>query len=433
MTISALLLLVLFFLFLAIGVRISFIIGILVMLGTLIFPITIDVVSIAQHVSSELARSWVLICVPLFIFLGQIIEESGIAGLMIDAFNIFFGKLPGGLAIINVVAGFFFGGISGSAAAETAAIGGVLIPIMVEEGYPADFSTVVTITSSTLGPIVPPSILMIVFAWLTGTSVAGLFASGFIPGAFLAMTLSILCYIISSKRQYGKKTNMRYSFKKAMAIIFKAMPVFLLPIIIVGGVLGGIFTATESASVAVVVALFLSFFIYRTLSWRKIPRMLVSTVRMTGTCILLVVFASALSWILTFSRLPNIIAEIFISLHFSAIAYLITSCSIMLILGCFINPTAILLMTIPLLYPSAVAIGIHPLHYALTTVVALSFGHVTPPVGASLFIGSSISGVPIGDLILPLMPFLAVMLLTLIIMILFPGLIMFLPRLLGYV
>lgn len=422
-----------FFFLIAIETRVSLAIGIIVFLGTIWLNIPVDVVTIAQRMSSELARSWVLTCVPLFLFLGQIISKSGIAQIMIDVLNIFFNRVPGALAVINVVASFFFGGISGSAAADTASIGGVLIPIMVEEGYPADFSTIVTITSSTLGPIVPPSIIMIVFAWLTETSVTGIFAAGILPGIFSTLTLSLVSIYFSIKYKYGKKAVSAYSFKEALFLVIKGLPVFFIPAIIIGGVLFGIFTATEAASVAVAVSLFLAFFVYRTLKFSDLREMLISSAKMTGTAMIVVVFASALSFLLSFARLPAIVAEIVIGLKLNQINFLLISTLIMIILGCFMNPTAILVMTIPLLFRSSIALGINPIHYALVTTVALAFGHVTPPVGTCLYIGSSISKIPIADLLKPLMPFLLVMFGTLLMLIFVPWISLFIPKLLGYV
>lgn len=420
---------VIFFVLLAIKVRIPFALGIICFIIINILPIRANVINISQRSVSILARSWPLLAIPLFVLAGNIFKTGGMTDDIIKVVNVFFGRIHGGLAIVNVVASFFFGGISGSAAADTASIGGILIPLMVKEGYDADFSTVVTITSSTLGPIVPPSILMIIFAWTTETSIASLFAGGYIPGFCLMLAQSFVSYLISVKRNYP--IYKPKPFKESLRIIYKGIPCIIFPFIVLIGILGGIFTATETGAIAVAYALIVSIFLYKKLKWNDIPTILLDTAKVTGMVGLLIAFATSLSWLLTVTRIPYLIAAYLAGINMPAIIFLLISSGIALLLGCFMNPGAILLMIVPLLYPAAMMMGIHTIHFAIVIIVALAFGHITPPVGVCLFIGSAISGLPIEKLIKPLIPFMIINLVTLAILIIFPELILFIPKLLG--
>lgn len=420
---------VIFFVLLAIGMRVSFALASMCIAFIILMPGSVSIVSLIPRMVSQLARAWPLMAVPLFILAGEILK-FGVAQRLVNISNIFFGNLRGGLAIVDVVASFFFGGISGSAAAEVAAIGGVMIPSMVKEGYDPEFATVVTICSSVLGPIVPPSIIMIVFAWITEGSVAALFAAGYIPGFFLMLAMSSLAYYYSVKRGYPAYP--RPSFRVGLRLFADGLPAVGMIIIIMGGILSGIFTATEAAAVAVVYGLLISAFIYRVLKWSDIPEILISTVKTTGIVGLLIGFAVCFSWLLSYVRIPYTFTDWIISLHLGPTQYMLVVVLIMLILGRFMNPVAALLMTIPLLYPPAVKLGIHQLHFGIIVTVSLAFGHVTPPVGVSLFIGSAMSGVPMSRLVGPLVPFLAVMIGVNIILIFWPQAVLFIPKLLGY-
>lgn len=419
-----------FFAFLALGMRVAFVLA-----GTCLAIVffssdsSLSVMSIAQRTNSQLARAWPLLAIPLFIMVGEIFK-FGLAERLVKMSNVFFGGTRGGLAFVTSVASFFFGGISGSAAAEAAAIGGVMIPAMKKAGYDPEFATAVTVTSSTLGPIVPPSLIMITFCWLTDGSIAALFAAGYLPGVLLCLSICLLSYYYAVKRGYP--SHRRPPWKESLRLIGSALPALVLLIIIVGGILAGVFTATESAAVAVFYGLILELFFYRDLKWKHIPTVLMATAKMTGVVGLLIAFASAFGWLLTYLRVPLLFTEAVLGMHFSPALYMIIVVAAFAVLGCFLNPIAILLMTVPLLYPPAIKMGIHPLHFGLVTTIALAMGHITPPVGTTLFIGSVISDVPISKLILPIMPFIALMLAVTMILIFWPGAVLILPKLLGY-
>lgn len=418
-----------FLLLIALGIRVTFALGAVCVMFASLLGDRVTLTNISDRAVSQLARSWVLLSVPLFIMVGEIFKFA-LADRLVNMSNVFFGKVRGGLAIVNVVASFFFGGISGSAAADTASIGGILIPAMIRSGYGREFSVVVTITSSTLGPIVPPSVLMIMFAWVTGGSVAALFSAGYIPGALMCLALSLLAYVLAVRRRYPAYE--RPPLRECMCLLADAVPALLTVLIIVVGIVFGVFTATESAAVAVVYGALVASLYYRELKFKHVPEILMATARTTGVVGLLIAFASAFSWLLTYAGVPFWLTEVIVSLQLGRVGFLLVVMVLLLILGCFMNPVAALLMSMPLLYPPAVALGIHPLHLGAVVVVSLAMGHVTPPVGVCLFIGSAIANVPIARLIPELIPFFAVMLTVDILLILLPEAVLFLPRLLGY-
>lgn len=387
---------------------------------------TLNLVIIPQRVVGQLARSWALLAIPMFVMLGEIFEKAGISDRLIAVANIFFGKLPGALGIINIVVSFFFGGISGSASADTAAIGGVMIPAMVKAGYDSKFSTVVTITSSTLGPIVPPSVLMILFSWVTEIPLGQLFLAGYLPGITLMLGLIILTFIISIKRGYP--TSARPPFKKAVLDIFYALPALITPLIIVFGIVLGIMTAVESSVVALVYSIIISVFVYKSLKVEDVKEIIYNTAKITANIGLLLAFAAAFSYIITYSRLPYNVAQFLSNINLQGTPFLIINVLLFLIMGTFLNPGAIVLMAVPILFPGALALGIDPIHYTLVSALAMCVGHVTPPVGLCLFVGCSISKNKIEDLIKPLIPYVLTMLLVILIIILFPQIVLFLPN-----
>jgi len=397
-------------------------------LFALIFSgIGLDLVIIPQRVVGTLARSWALIAIPMFVMLGEIFDKAGISEKLIEVANILVGKISGALGIVNIIVSFFFGGISGSASADTAAIGGVMIPAMKKAGYDSEFSTVVTITSSTLGPIVPPSVLMIIFSWVTEIPLGTLFLAGYLPGFTLMIGLIITTYYISKKRNYP--THERPPLDKAIKSLLYAIPALLTPFIIVFGIVLGVMTAVESSVVALVYSIIISVFFYKSLKLSDIKEIIYNTTKVTANIGLLLAFAAGFSYIITYSRLPYMISQSIAAMNFNPIIFLIINVLLFLLLGMILNPGAIVLMAVPVLFPSALALGINPIHYTLVSALAMCVGHVTPPVGLCLFVGCSISGDKIEDLVKPLLPFILTMLVVILIIILFPQIVLFLPNL----
>jgi len=409
------------------GMSVAIALGASSIFAIIFSEVTLDLVIIPQRVIGSLARSWALLAIPMFVMLGEIFDKAGISDKLIDVANIFFGPVTGALGIVNIVVSFFFGGISGSASADTAAIGGVMIPAMKNAGYDSEFSTVVTITSSTLGPIVPPSVLMILFSWVTEIPLGRLFLAGYLPGFTLMLGLIILTYFISKKRNYP--THKRPSFKKGLVSIFYSIPALLTPFIIVFGIVLGIMTAVESSVVALVYSIFISVFIYRSLKLSDVKEIMYNTAKVTANIGLLLAFAAAFSYIITYSRLPYEVAQGLSALDFHPVVFMVVNTLLFLLLGTFLNPGAIVLMAVPILFPGALALGIDPIHYTLVSALAMCVGHVTPPVGLCLFVGCSISGDKIEQLVKPLVPYVLTMLLVIFIIILFPEIVLFLPGL----
>lgn len=412
------------------GMEIGLAVGCSATLVILFMFESLNMVIIPLRIIAGIARAWPLLSIPMFIMIGEVFIVGGISKRMIDVVNIFVGSISGGLAIVNIVVSYFFGGISGAATADTAAIGGVLIPAMIKEGYDSKFSTVVTITSSTLGPIVPPSLLMIIISWVTELPIGGLFVTGYIPAFFTMLGLILVSYIISKKRNYPR--HIRPSFKESVKIIFSTFPVIITPFIIVGGIVFGVATVTEIAAVALLYSIIIGF-LYKELKLKDFPEILKKTAITTISVGIILVFVSIFSWIITYTRFPYQMAQLLIFLNVGPSTYMILCCASFLVMGTFLNPASIVLMMMPMLYPIAITMGINPYHFCLISVLALVIGHVTPPLGLCLFIGAAISGDKVEELFVPLLPFIGIMILVILILIFVPEPILLLPRLLGYI
>jgi C4-dicarboxylate transporter DctM subunit len=371
--------------------------------------------------------SFALLAIPLFILAGELMNTGGCGRRLVRFANALVGHIRGGLAHANILASMFFGGISGSASADTAAIGAILIPAMSEEGYDRAFATVVTITSSPIGVIIPPSIIMVLYGWLSGTSVSKLFAAGFIPGAIVGLSLMILSYVISKKNRYGKTAPFQWSELKASFV--DALPALVMPVIILGGIFGGVFTATEAASVAAIYGLIIAIFVYKELKPRDIPAVFMRTCVTTGGVMLLIALTAAFGWVMAAERIPLHLAEMFLKFTPTAPAFLLVVILLSLIVGCFLTPTSALIILVPILYPISLRFGIDPLHFGLVLISSLAIGHVTPPVGLCLYIGANISGIPVSGLLRPLGPFIAVMVAVSVLLAMVPDLVLLVPRL----
>lgn len=381
---------------------------------------------VAQRMVTSM-ESYALLAIPLFILTGELIVESGAGRKLVRFANSLVGHITGGLAHTNILASMFFGGISGAASADTAAIGSILIPTMSESGYSKTFATVVTITSSPIGIIIPPSIAMVIFGWMAGVSIPRLFAAGFVPGVLVGLMLMALSYIISKQKGYG--VNTRFSLREVGLSFIDALPALTLPLIILGGIFGGIFTATEAAAVAAVGALAICLFVYRQPGLREIGNILTRAAVTSGGVILLIAMTNGFAWVMTMLRIPVHLSQFFIAFSTSPVVFSFSVIIIALIIGLFLPPTAALVVLVPILFPVSQALGMAPVHFGVLLIAALGMGHATPPVGLCLYVGSSISGIPIADLIRPMLPFIGVLLLLSILIAVFPGIVMFIPDL----
>ncbi len=374
--------------------------------------------------------SFSLMAVPFFITMGCLMGTGGISEKLIALANACVGWMTGGMAMVNIVASYFFGGISGSAAADTASLGTILIPMMVDQGYDDDFSTAVTITSSCEGLLVPPSHNMVIYAMSAGgVSVGSLFLAGYIPGALLAISLMIGSYIISKRRNYPKGD--KFSLKnlgKQFVVSFWALAAV---IIVVFGVVFGWFTATESAAIAVIYSLIVSVYIYKGLNWKGVWKVLENCVDTLSVVLILISTSSIFGFCLTMLHVPSLAANAVIGLTNNPILIALLLNLILLVLGCIMDMAPIILIATPILLPIAQAIGINPIQFGIMIVLNCGIGLLTPPVGAVLFIGSAVGKVKMEKVVKATLPFYLCMIAVLLLLTFIPEISMFLPNLLS--
>ena len=372
--------------------------------------------------------SFSLMAVPFFIVSGEIMGKGGISDKLIELSDALVGWIRGGLAMVNIVASLFFGGISGSSAADTASLGTILIPMMVKQGYDDDFSTDVTMASSVEGILIPPSHNMVIYSTVAGSvSVGRLFLAGFTPGVCLGIVLMIYSYYISVKRNYPKGTpfNVKHLLKTAGSAVWGMFTVM----IVVVGVVAGIFTATESAAIAVDWSLIVSFFIYRKMNFKDFWRVLENALNTLAIVLILISTSSAFGWLLTYLKVPAMISGAILGFTTNKYLILIMMNILMLIFGTMMDMSVIILVLTPILLPIATQIGIDPVHFGVIMIMNLGIGLVTPPVGSTLFIGAAISKIPLERLSKSMLPFYVCMLVVLIIVTYIPAFCMTLPNL----
>ena len=374
--------------------------------------------------------SFSLMAVPFFITMGVLMGTGGISDKLIALANSLVGWMRGGLAMVNIVASYFFGGISGSASADTASLGSILIPMMVDEGYDADFSTAVTITSSCEGLLVPPSHNMVIFATSAGgVSVGALFMAGYVPGALLAIALMVGSYIISVKRNYPKGAP--FSLKNFIKQIGQSIWALLAVLIVVVGVVGGVFTATESAAIAVIYSLIVSVYIYRGLNWKGVWKSLEQCIDTLAIVLILISPSGAFGYCLTNLHVPAKAATFITSISSNRIVVILMLNVIILLLGMIMDMAPIILIATPILLPVALEVGIHPVQFGIMMVLNCGIGLLTPPVGAVLFIGSAVAKRPMEKVVKATLPFYFCMLVALILISFIPEISLWLPKLTG--
>ena len=374
--------------------------------------------------------SFSLMAVPFFITMGVLMGTGGISDKLIALANSLVGWMRGGLAMVNIVASYFFGGISGSASADTASLGSILIPMMVDEGYDADFSTAVTITSSCEGLLVPPSHNMVIFATSSGgVSVGALFMAGYVPGALLAIALMVGSYIISVKRNYPKGAP--FSLKNFIKQIGQSIWALLAVLIVVVGVVGGVFTATESAAIAVIYSLIVSVYIYRGLNWKGVWKSLEQCIDTLAIVLILISLSGAFGYCLTNLHVPAKAATFITSISSNRIVVILMLNVIILLLGMIMDMAPIILIATPILLPVALEVGIHPVQFGIMMVLNCGIGLLTPPVGAVLFIGSAVAKRPMEKVVKATLPFYFCMLVALILISFIPEISLWLPKLTG--
>ena len=374
--------------------------------------------------------SFSLMAVPFFITMGVLMGTGGISDKLIALANSLVGWMRGGLAMVNIVASYFFGGISGSASADTASLGSILIPMMVDEGYDPDFSTAVTITSSCEGLLVPPSHNMVIFATSAGgVSVGALFMAGYVPGALLAIALMVGSYIISVKRNYPKGAP--FSIKNFIKQIGQSIWALLAVLIVVVGVVGGVFTATESAAIAVIYSLIVSVYIYKGLNWKGVWKCLEQCIDTLAIVLILISLSGAFGYCLTNLHVPAKAATFITSISSNRTVVILLLNLIILFLGMIMDMAPIILIATPILLPVAMEMGIHPVQFGIMMVLNCGIGLLTPPVGAVLFIGSAVAKRPMEKVVKATLPFYLCMIIALILISFVPDISLWLPKLTG--
>ena len=370
--------------------------------------------------------SFPLMAIPFFMLAGELMESGGISRRLFDFAHAIVGFVYGGLAMVAVVAAMFFAGISGAAAADTAAVGAVSIPAMIRKGYKKGFAAAVQAAGGSIGVIIPPSIPMIIFGVVGGVSIGKMFMGGFIPGLLIGVGLMAVSYVLAKKAGYEKDAFM--GFRKILRTFWGALWALLMPVIILGGILGGIFTPTEAAVVAALYGLVIGFFVYRELRLRDLPRIFTRAAISTSTVMLLIATANIFGWILTAERVPQNVAAYLVTLSSSRyVLYgLILIC--LLVVGTFMETSASLIILTPVFLPVVEKLGIDPVHFGVVMVTALAIGMLTPPLGICLFISCNIAHIQLSEIVRYIMPFLVIMIAMLVLITYVPDLVMVIPN-----
>jgi tripartite ATP-independent transporter DctM subunit len=413
-----------------VGLPISFAVGVACVIATLLLP-GVDNATIVQRMLTAI-NTFPLLAVIFFVFAGVLMARGGIARRLVMMAEVLVGWLPGALAQIVCVASMFFGGVTGSAVAEVSTIGGMMIPAMEKDGYTKRFATAIVLTAATMGPIIPPSIGMIVFAHVAGNvSIAALFLAGVVPGVLIGLSLMIASFVHG--KLYHQKTLPKLQTREKVIRVLDGMAGIFTMVIILGGIITGIFTATEAGAAASMYALIITVFVYKEIKISELPEILWECVLTNAVVMMLIATCSVFAWILTYENLPTMLAVNFFNLIDDKWAYLLILNVFLLVVGMFIDMTPALIMLVPMLLPLALKFGIDPVHLGLIMVINLAFGLTTPPVGTALFVALKVAKLPMEKIIAPLLPLLACMLVVLMFVTYVPEVYMWLPRSFGLV
>jgi len=413
---------------LCLGIPVSFAIG-LSSLATILMSLPLEpaIAVVAQRMAAGL-DNFALLAIPFFILAGNIMNQGGIAVRLINFAKVLGGRLPGSLAHVNVMANMLFGSISGSAVASAAAVGGTMSPLQKKDGYDENFSAAVNITSCPTGLLIPPSNTLIVFSLVSGgTSIAALFLAGYIPGILMGLSLMLVAGFIAKRRGYPVAPKPTWA--QVWDTTIKALPSLLLVTVIMGGIIGGIFTATEASAIAVVYTFFLAVIIYREVKFKELPKIILESAVTTSIVLLLVGASMGMSWAMANADVPYMIADALLAVSENPLMILLIINIILLIVGIFMDMTPAILIFTPIFLPIALDLGIDPVHFGIMMTFNLAIGICTPPVGSALFIGCSVANISIDKVIKPLLPFYAALIAALAAVTFIPELSLFLPGL----
>lgn len=412
----AVLLVLVFIVCIAIGVPICYGLGLVSFLGICSLPAIPNTVVFTKMFNG--LNSFTLLAVPLFILAANLMNEGEITEKLIDCCNALVGHFRGGLAYSNILVSMIFAGISGSSQADTAGVGKIFIPAMEKQGYDKGTSVGVTAASSTLGSIIPPSITMVVYAGIANVSTGALFMTGILPGILLGLAMMAVVRFYSKRKGFPKSE--RVPIRAALKLLFRSMPALLTPIILIGGIVSGLFTPTESAAFACMYALLVGIFFYRTIRLQKLPGILVETMKMSSLSLFALATANALGELLSYYQLNVMVQNFFLGLAGGRLIFLLVVVLFFLFIGTFMDAVPAMILFVPIILPSAAALGISPIILGLIIVVTLALGLVTPPYGLCLLLASSISGIRIEDAFRGTLPYFLSSLAVLLLLILFP-------------
>lgn len=412
---------------LSISVPVGFALGISSLLYLLIVQHAPIIATMQRIVVA--ADSFSLLALPLFIISGNLMTDGGISRRLIDFVDALVGWMRGGLAIVTTIACMFFGAISGSNTATTAAIGSIMIPGMKEKHYDADFAAAITSASGVLGAIIPPSLMMISYGTITGASISGLFMGGFFPGILCGLSLILVSYIICRKK--GFVSDKGFSVKRVGTTFKDAILALIMPVIVLGGIYGGFFTPTEAAAVACVYCFIIATYVYKEITLKDLPRILISSIHTSSGIMLLVCTASLFGWALTVGKVPQAIAAVILGITKNKFLILLLINIVLLIVGCFLESIAAIVIMTPVLFPISTALGLDPIHFGIIVCVNICIGTLTPPFGVCLFVSSGLTQIPIERIAKKSMPFLLALIICLLLVTYVEPISMFLPRLLA--
>ncbi|MFW5388543.1 TRAP transporter large permease [Yersinia sp. 2542 StPb PI] len=413
---------------LAIGVPVAYAVGLSAITGAFWIDLPLEAVMI--QITSGVNK-FSLLAIPFFILAGAIMAEGGIARRLVSFAYIFVGFIRGGLSLVNIVASTFFGAISGSSVADTASIGSVMIPEMDKKGYPRDFAAAVTASGSVQAILTPPSHNSVIYSLATGgtVSIAALFIAGILPGLLLSFTLMLMCVGFAYKRGYPK--GERVPFRQALKIFVDTLWGLMTVVIIMGGILSGVFTATESAAIACLWSFFVTMFIYRDYKWSELPKLMYRTVKTVTIVMILIGFAASFGAIMTYMQLPERITEFFTSVSDNKYVILMCINIMLLLIGTLMDMAPLILILTPVLMPVTNSLGIDPVHFGMIMLINLGIGLITPPVGSVLFVASAVSKQKIEQVVKAMLPFYGALFLVLMLVTYIPEISLWLPRVFG--
>ena len=417
-----------FFLLMMLGMPVAYALGLAALVGALWIDLPLDAVMIQLAAG---VNKFSLLAIPFFVFAGAIMAEGGMARRLVAFAGVLVGFIRGGLSLVNIIASTFFGAISGSSVADTASIGSVLIPEMEKKGYPRDFATAVTCSGSVQAILIPPSHNAVIYSLAAGgtVSIAALFMAGVLPGLLMGVTLAALCLVIARQKNYPKGEVI--PLKQALKITVDALWGLATMGIILGGILSGVFTANESASVAVIWAFFVTMFVYRDYRWRDLPRLMHRTVKTVTVVMILIGFAACFGYLMTLMQIPQQVTAFFTGVSDNKYVVLMMINIMLLLLGCLMDMSPLILILTPMLLPVVTLLGVDPVHFGMIMMVNLGMGLITPPVGTVLFVGSAVAELKIGVVARAMKPFFIALFVVLMMVTYLPWLSLWLPRAMG--